>query len=584
MGVSDVSGLGRAIHGGLDVNWVDGSAGLAERLVVPVRLRLSVPLFAGSNNRREFRMKSDSRSLFPTLTVTISFLLLAFSGVAQGQFLSLDYPVSQNLYIPGSYAGRSFYYDRVHLGEDILLSEGTQIRAIADGRIVQYEYHSGYATSNDGTSIAAVIEHDLGRTVTLNLAVGDRKTVTVSKICSIYGHIRKSLTYGGARLGWQVGDIVHKGDIIGYVNDGSHNGDGGVHLHLGVRLGGHPGRWVYYGYESSSTPDSFVSNFAAGSEVIPALSLPVTVTDFFQKNANGQYTISCPTDNLVDAQFKLVNGSSVAIFFSTIALALHRESDDSFVADVSLQSNVTIGAGATYAFPRSFLDGTNTNLQPGAYRLVAKVFYGGAWIELAPHLPFTILSRSNNCGGSTVTDPLITALANTTQPVRWFYIMNQNTGAWYIVSPTGEDVMFLDKVDRNTTFGIYWRPVNNSSFQTYPDAGRNFSSVSISADGRTIYFGSAVGSPNDPHVSALANTTQPVRWFYILNQSTGWYIVSPTGQQVMFLDRVDQSTSFGIYWKPINNSSFTGYNSANQNYSSVTISSDGRTTFFGPLM
>lgn len=184
----------------------------------------------------------------------------------------------------------------------------------------------------------------------------------------------------------------------------------------------------------------------------------------------------------------------------------------------------------------------------------------------------------------TISDPLITALANSTQPVRWFYIMNHNTGAWYIVSPTGEQVMFLDKVDRNTSFGIYWRPVNNSSFQTYPTAGRNFSSVSISADGRTIYVGSAVGSANDPHVSALANTTQPVRWFYIMNESSGaWYIVSPTGQQVMFLDRVDQNTPSGIFWKPINNSSFQGYATASQNYSFVNISSDGRAISFGPL-
>jgi hypothetical protein len=144
--------------------------------------------------------------------------------------------------------------------------------------------------------------------------------------------------------------------------------------------------------------------------------------------------------------------------------------------------------------------------------------------------------------------------------------------------------MFLDKVDRNTTFGIYWRPVNNSSFQTYPDANRNFGSVNIAADGRTINFGNAVASPDDPHVAALANTSQPVRWFYISNQSTGaWYIVSPTGQQVMFLDRVDQSTSFGVYWKPINNSSFEGYTTAGQNYSSVTVSSDGRTISIGPL-
>src|SRR5207247_1665059 len=85
---------------------------------------------------------------------------------------------------------------------------------------------------------------------------------------------------------------------------------------------------------------------------------PVQVTDFFQKNSNGQYTITCPTDNLVDAQFKLVNSGSNAVTFSQVAMAIHRESDDTFVTDVgTVQSNVTVPGGGTYQFPRSFLDG-----------------------------------------------------------------------------------------------------------------------------------------------------------------------------------------------------------------------------------
>ena len=56
--------------------------------------------------------------------------------------------------------------------------------------------------------------------------------------------------------------------------------------------------------------------------------------------------------------------------------------------------------------------GTNPNLQAGSYRLVAKVYYGGAWVELALHLPFTIVSRSNGCGGAedgAVAQPLMPA-------------------------------------------------------------------------------------------------------------------------------------------------------------------------------
>ena len=202
----------------------------------------------------------------------VSFTVSLAPPTSQG----LNYPVDRLSYIPGSYAGRSFYYDKVHLGEDISLPEGTPIRAIGDGRIVQYEYHSGYASSEDGTSIAAIVEHDLDRTATLVLEVGNTKTVSFVKLCSIYGHIRKSQTYSGARLQWKVGDYVRQGDIIGYVNDGAHNGDGGIHLHMGIRFGGHPGYWVYFGYENGTTyPDSNVKYFGAASEVIQKLSTSI---------------------------------------------------------------------------------------------------------------------------------------------------------------------------------------------------------------------------------------------------------------------------------------------------------------------
>lgn len=84
------------------------------------------------------------------MTLIIIFFAESTFAVAA---LTLDYPIDKASYVPGSYAGRSFYYDGVHIGEDIKLSAGTAIKAIADGKIVQYEYHSGYATSNDGTSI-----------------------------------------------------------------------------------------------------------------------------------------------------------------------------------------------------------------------------------------------------------------------------------------------------------------------------------------------------------------------------------------------------------------------------------------------
>lgn len=200
------------------------------------------------------------------------------TSISQYGRTSYDYPVNPALYIPGSYAGRSFYYnpwsDKPHLGEDIDLPEGTPIRAIGDGRIVQYEAHQGYG------ELVAVIEHDLGRVVHFDLDVGDTKQKDTQYICSIYGHIRASEQRDSTPLPWKVGDTVKRGDVIGYINNSSHpdgvypdpNGDGKEHLHMGIRLTRHPGRWAYYGYEDTTNPYANVKDFAAFSEVISILN------------------------------------------------------------------------------------------------------------------------------------------------------------------------------------------------------------------------------------------------------------------------------------------------------------------------
>jgi len=89
---------------------------------------------------------------FEKILTLFCFVVISNFAYAGG----FDYPVEESYSVPGSYAGRSFYYDEEHIGEDIYVPEGTPIRAIADGRIVHYGYAPGYATSNDGTSIAAV--------------------------------------------------------------------------------------------------------------------------------------------------------------------------------------------------------------------------------------------------------------------------------------------------------------------------------------------------------------------------------------------------------------------------------------------
>lgn len=177
---------------------------------------------------------------------------------------SFQYPVDG--YAAGSYGGRSFYVDGVHIGEDVLLAEGTPVKAVAAGKIVCYQAADGYG------ELVVGIQHDLGREVEFNLNVGNVKTVRTRYIVSIYGHLRRSQARGGTQLALGVNSYVNKGDVIGYVNDDAHNGDGTEHLHMGIRLSSYDGTWIFYGYSKPSVyPQSNVKYYGAFSEIIQKL-------------------------------------------------------------------------------------------------------------------------------------------------------------------------------------------------------------------------------------------------------------------------------------------------------------------------
>lgn len=179
-------------------------------------------------------------------------------------------------YVPGSYAGRSFFYDSNQLGEDINLAEKTPIHAIGPGVIKKYSRAQGYV------ELVAVVEHNLGIFYDFTNAYGD--VVTTRYILSIYGHLRKCKERGDNSMctGLKVGDQVTPETVIGYVNNSSHpdrvppdpNGDGLEHLHMGIRLSDattaqarDPKAW-FRGYEGRTT---FGTDFAAASEVIEIL-------------------------------------------------------------------------------------------------------------------------------------------------------------------------------------------------------------------------------------------------------------------------------------------------------------------------
>jgi len=207
---------------------------------------------------------------------------------------SFDYPVPESMYQPGSYRGRSFYVDNVHLGEDIKLDEGMIIRSIAKGRIVYYGSASGYG------ELVVVIQHELATKLEFINAKGNR--VESKFVLSIYGHLRKGKVRGDDDLNLKVGDFVQQGRIIGFVNDDLNNGDGAEHLHMGLRLQSldeaqrsDPSAW-FRGYDNYGRYGQY---FAAASRVIAAN---------FKKIANWHPNGSLIKNRITNKVYLLKNG------------------------------------------------------------------------------------------------------------------------------------------------------------------------------------------------------------------------------------------------------------------------------------
>ncbi len=119
--------------------------------------------------------------------------------------------------------GRLFYFDYNHLGIDFFGYEGDTVRAIYDGTILTYGPAPGYG------DLVVVIEHEYREAW--------NRTTVPRRFLSIYGHLRPVRVRGAASvLPWGPGARVKRGDVIGFINDDDHNGDGSEHLHLGIRL------------------------------------------------------------------------------------------------------------------------------------------------------------------------------------------------------------------------------------------------------------------------------------------------------------------------------------------------------------
>ncbi|MDD3194273.1 MAG: peptidoglycan DD-metalloendopeptidase family protein, partial [Paludibacter sp.] len=256
--VDNNSGFGSpevGLNNGASSNWVNNGIVSSNNFTLTASMQSQLP-----QNQYYWKVRALNNAQEPiTDWSSETRTLVLYNNYSNPQ--SWGYPCEQ--YNPGSYNGRTFYYDKNHLGEDILLPEGTPIYAIGDGVIKVYSSANGYG------ELVVVIEHRLGALYTFKNARNN--DVSTNNILSIYGHLRKSKVRNGNQLNYQEGDFVTKGQLIGYVNDDANNGDGTEHLHIGIRLSDAStaisvdNNFWYRGYEGTTT---FGNDFAAFSKII----------------------------------------------------------------------------------------------------------------------------------------------------------------------------------------------------------------------------------------------------------------------------------------------------------------------------
>jgi len=132
--------------------------------------------------------------LFTLVLFSFVIFILNTSKVFSYELVDfLDYPVSEGIYIPGSYGCRSFLVPSNHLGDDInpfgscpspadknvyKNFRGAPVYSIGNGQLVLYESAIGYG------ELVAVIEHDLGKE--MNFINGNGNIINTRYLLSIY--------------------------------------------------------------------------------------------------------------------------------------------------------------------------------------------------------------------------------------------------------------------------------------------------------------------------------------------------------------------------------------------------------------
>jgi putative cell wall-binding protein len=130
-----------------------------------------------------------------------------------------------------------------HLAEDVEAPAGTAVHAAANGVVRKLVNFQGYQEYGG----VALIEH---------------QNVTGSKNVSLYGHLDPN------RFKVSVGEIVNRGDVIGYLGSKDINGGWKTHLHFGIRKGAYTSQWIYYGFGDANA----LKQWEKASVYVPARS------------------------------------------------------------------------------------------------------------------------------------------------------------------------------------------------------------------------------------------------------------------------------------------------------------------------
>jgi putative cell wall-binding protein len=130
-----------------------------------------------------------------------------------------------------------------HMAEDVEAPAGTAVHAAANGVVRKLVNFQGYQEYGG----VALIEH---------------QSVTGSKNVSLYGHLDPY------RFKVKVGQIVNRGDVIGYLGSREINGGWKTHLHFGIRKGAYTTQWIYYGFGDANA----LKQWEKASVYVPARS------------------------------------------------------------------------------------------------------------------------------------------------------------------------------------------------------------------------------------------------------------------------------------------------------------------------